>query len=430
MAVALTNARLASLLPAVLTATTIVVDEGLIVQIGGSVPNDADIVDCDGKLVMPGNVCAHTHVYSALARGMPAPPRVPRDFREILDLVWWRLDRALDATAIHFSGLIGAIDAIRSGTTTLVDHHSSPNYIDGSLDILADAFEAVGARAVLCYEVTDRGGRERRDQGLRENERFLAASRHEIRGMVGAHAGFTLDDDSLERIADLASNMETGVHIHVAEGMCDEEDSLRRSGKRVGQRLVDAGVIDDRSIAAHGVHLSAAEIALLRRKGTWFAHNCRSNMNNAVGRAPVANFGERTALGTDGIDGDMFTEARTAYFRAKEDDHDMGAERIAAMLAAGGDLVSGIFEKPVGRLAPGAAADLVVLDYNPPTPFHPDNLVWHWMFSFTPALVNSVMVAGRWVMREREILGVDEEKVRSEAAAVARSVWGKMEEIE
>src|SRR5579875_3084620 len=255
MAVALTNARLASLLPAVLTATTIVVDEGLIVQIGGSVPNDADIVDCDGKLVMPGNVCAHTHVYSALARGMPAPPRVPRDFREILDLVWWRLDRALDATAIHFSGLIGAIDAIRSGTTTLVDHHSSPNYIDGSLDILADAFEAVGARAVLCYEVTDRGGRERRDQGLRENERFLAASRHEIRGMVGAHAGFTLDDDSLERIADLASNMETGVHIHVAEGMCDEEDSLRRSGKRVGQRLVDAGVIDDRSIAAHGVHL-------------------------------------------------------------------------------------------------------------------------------------------------------------------------------
>jgi cytosine/adenosine deaminase-related metal-dependent hydrolase len=201
---------------------------------------------------------------------MPPPPRSPRNFPEILELIWWRLDRALDQESIRYSALIGSIDALKAGTTTLVDHHASPEYIDGSLDVLADAIGEAGARSVVCYEVTDRGGRERSRAGVRENARFLRDNRRPLaHGMVGAHASFTLEDDTLEDLAALRQETGAGIHIHVAEDVSDEIDSLRRSGKRTAQRLLDAGILSAESIAAHGVHLQPHELQTMRQTDTW-----------------------------------------------------------------------------------------------------------------------------------------------------------------
>jgi putative selenium metabolism protein SsnA len=407
------------------------VDGGLIAaHATGARPETGELVDCSSKLILPGNVCAHTHLYSALARGMPAPPRTPHNFPEILEYVWWRLDRALDEPSIRASGRSGVLDAVRCGTTTLIDHHASPECIDGSLDMLADAFEEVGARGVLCYEVTDRGGKERRRSGLAENERFLGVgARQLVRGMVGAHASFTLDDDTLEDLAALSHRYNVGVHVHVAEDVCDEEDALRRSGKRAAHRLHEAGLFEPDSIAAHGVHLDDSEIDTILADSGWLVHNCRSNLNNRVGRARVDAFGSRGALGTDGIDGDMFAESRTAFFRAREDSLDADAARFTDMLAAGARLASRHFPMPIGTLEPGAAADLIVMDYDPPTPLTSGNLPWHWMFGLHAGLVRSVMIGGRWILRDGEVVGVDEEKIRAEARAEARKLWQRMESL-
>jgi putative selenium metabolism protein SsnA len=431
MTVVLANATLACLAPRLLRRGHLSIDEGRISAITDDIPAGVeDVVDCSGRIIMPGNVCGHTHVYSALARGMPAPPQTPQNFPEILEFIWWRLDRALDAESVRYSGLIGALDAIRAGTTTLVDHHASPNYIEGSLDTLADAFSEVGVRGVLCYEVTDRGGTERRMAGIRENERFIRGNRRPLAaGLVGAHASFTLEDETLEQLTGVAASLGTGIHIHVAEDVFDEEDSLRRCGKRTAQRLLDAGILRAKSICAHGVHLQPQEVEAIRSRRSWLVHNCRSNMNNSVGRAPVQLFGERAALGTDGIDEDMFAESRTAYFRAREVSLDAYADQYTDLLAGGAALASQYFLDPVGRMEEGAAADLMVLAYDPPTPLTEGNLAWHWMFALTAEIVESVMVGGRWVLRKGEFVEIDEERIRFDARGQAERLWNRMSEL-
>jgi len=431
MPVILANATLAAPAPSMVRRGDILVDDGRIAEVGESLSAPgAVVVDCSGKTVVPGNVCAHTHLYSALARGMPGPSRPPRNFRDILELIWWRLDRSLDEPAIRYSALVGAIDALRCGTTTLVDHHASPNAIDGSLDLIADALQTVGMRGLVCYEVTDRGGVERSRAGLRENARFPRENQRPlVRGMVGAHASFTLEDSTLERLAALAAETRTGVHIHLAEDLYDEQDSMRRCGMRTADRLLKAGVFNHLGIAAHGVHLDQGEMDALRRQRTWLVHNCRSNMNNAVGRAPIGSFGDRGALGTDGIDGDMFAESRTAFFRARESDLAVPAEAPSEMLSRGGTLISEHFEDRIGVIDEGAVADLAVLDYDPPTPLEAGNLAWHWMFGMSSQQVESVMVAGEWVMQDRRLCGVDEEEVRARARVEAKRLWTRMETI-
>lgn len=432
MTVLLANAILATLSPPTLRSGHVVVQDEHVREVAAERPGGPwdEIVDCSGKVVIPGNVCAHTHLYSALARGMPGPRVQPTNFLEVLQHIWWRLDRALDEPGIRSSALVGAIDAVRAGTTTLIDHHASPNAIGGSLDVLANGLEAVGVRGVLCYEVSDRDGRECRDRGLRENDRFLSDNRRAlIRGNVGAHASFTLEDNSLAELAEMARHHDTGVHVHVAEDAWDEEDSIRRSGKRTAARLADAGIFRDSSIAAHGVHLDREELELVQARGSWLVHNCRSNMNNSVGFAPVARFGEKAALGTDGIDGDMFAESRTAFFRSREADLATPAERFAHLLMGGASLASTYFGSPMGKIEPGALADLVVLDYDPPTELTAGNFAWHWMFGLTSDQVESVMVGGRWIMRARQMIGVDEEKVRAEARHQGNRLWKRMEEF-
>lgn len=437
MSLVIANGTLACLKPPMVRRANLIIDGDVIQRVEDHLPpGNHEIFDAKGRLVMPGNVCGHTHLYSVLARGMPPPSRAPRNFREILELIWWRLDRALDEDSIRASGLIGAIEALQSGTTTLIDHHASPNYIDGSLDVLGQAMDQVGVRGVLCYETTDRNGVEGRDQALRENQRFassVAARWPNLRAMVGAHASFTLDDDSLDALARTASELNVGVHIHVAEDLSDQEDSLRRAGKRVAHRLDDHSIITPRSLLAHGVHLDQAEARLIGERRGWLAHNCRSNLNNSVGRAPFASLLEnlkgRVVLGTDGIDQDMFSESRSAYFRFREDTLDAHAEQLTEALAAGNDLIGESFGRPAGRLEPGNLADIVISDYDPPTPLTAENLAWHWMFAFTSRMVKDVMVGGDWMIRDGSPVNVDEEEVRITAREQAVGLWKRMQDL-
>jgi putative selenium metabolism protein SsnA len=420
--------------PAVERADVVVVEGGRI----GAVTSErvrfarAEWLDCTGSLVIPGNVCAHHHLYSALARGMPYRLDPPRDFLQVLQRVWWRLDRALDRASIWASAMSGVADALLSGTTTIVDHHASPEAIDGELDAIAGVVGDAGARMVLCYEVTDRDGAERAARGLEESRRHLKedVGWGLVKGMVGAHASFTLSDETLEACVGVGREHGVGLHVHVAEDEVDQRDALARFGKRVVARLADAGALSERSLLAHCVHVDDAEIRLIRDAGAWVAHNPRSNMNNRVGRAPVARLGDRVALGTDGIDGDMFAESRAAYWRAHEEDGSIDPSWVLGRLAAGTAFVGQGFGEPLlGRVEKGAPADLVVLAYDPPTPVTADSLGGHWVFGLSARLVRHVVVNGEVVVRDRHLTRIDETEVRARAREQAERLWRRMDEL-
>ncbi len=391
-------------------------------------PSD-EVVDAAGKTVIPGLVCAHTHVYSALARGMPGPDDPPRNFREILERIWWRLDRALDGHSILFSGLVAATDAIRCGTTLLVDHHASPAHILGSLGLLQIAFEEVGIRAALCYEVTERNGTEDRDLGIEETIAFLRANQSErFRGLVGAHASFTLSDESLVRLGEISREFDSGVHIHVAEDPCDLPAG-DCDGTDLVHRLERTRVLGPKTILGHCTHLGSEALARVRDSGSWMVHNTRSNMNNQVGYARVDEFGDQAALGTDGIGGDVFTETRFAYFQNRNAKGSLSAEGAFRLMTGGHRLATRLFGLPFGRLRPGAAADVVVLDYRSPTPFTAENLPWHFVFGLGAEHVETVVVGGRIVLAERRFTSVNPAWVAERSRTVAADLWCRMAAI-
>lgn len=396
-----------------------------------------DVIDCTGCLVIPGNVCAHHHLYSSLARGMPYRLEPPENFLQILQRVWWRLDRALDPASIHRSAWSGGADALLAGTTTIVDHHASPNAIEGSLDWLDLGLSGLGVRRILCYEVTDREGTEGAAAGLEETHRRLKEAASEggsagrkHRTMVGAHASFTLSAETLGACVSLANEFEVGIHIHVAEDVADERDAEVRFGRRVVERLAEAGALTERSLLAHCVHVDDREIDLIRDAGAWVAHNPRSNMNNRVGRAPVARFGEQVALGTDGIDGDLFAESQAAYWRGREADPSISPSWVLGRVAAGARFAGRAFGEPLlGRIEPGAPADLVVLEYDPPTPLSAENLAGHWVFGLSAANVRDVVVDGSVVVRDRGLERRGEGEPGSFSQAAAQELWERMDAI-
>jgi putative selenium metabolism protein SsnA len=386
---------------------------------------DEEVFDCSGKVILPGMVCAHTHLYSSLARGMPPPRRSPANFSEILKKIWWKLDEALDEEAIWYSALAGGIEAVKRGTTTLIDHHASPNCIPGSLNHVARALEKLGLRGVLCYETTDRGGRKRRDLGIAENERFVADYQDHpmFRGLFGAHASFTLEQKTVDTLGRLVQGTGSGIHIHVAEDRIDVSTTRKRFGRSVIERLRKAGALTDKSLLVHGVHLTGKELDIVDRTGAWLVHNPRSNMNNNVGHARLVRFPARTLLGTDGFPADMFEEARAGFFRCAEGPDRSASARILPFLAAGRELLSRLFDRPFGKLGPGSTADLIVLSYLPSTPMTEANVGSHVLFGMTGGDVESVMVEGRWIMINRHLKGVDEAFVMGEAQNVARRLW-------
>jgi len=396
---------------------------------------DSPRLDAGGMLALPGLICAHTHFYGTFARGLSIPGPPMRDFPEILARLWWPLDRALDAEAVRYSALVPLIDAIRYGTTTLIDHHASNRFIDGSLDVIAEAVDQAGVRACLCYEVSDRDGPEVAAAGIRENVRFIRKTRAEghprLAATFGLHASLTLSEETLARCrAEAAGLGEVGFHIHAAEGPADREHALATYGLRTIERLARAGILGPRTIVAHAIDIDPWEMALLRETETWVSHQPRSNMNNAVGVADVPaqlRGGIKAVLGNDGFSNDMFEEMRVAYLLHKvatSDPRTLPADQLVHMATTHNAALAGLFfGRPLGRLEPGALADIILVDYDPPTPLGLENLPWHIMFGFDGRRVDTTIVGGRVLMRHGEIPHLDVEQIYARSREVARATW-------
>jgi len=389
--------------------------------------------DAGGLILMPGQICAHTHFYGAFARGLYIPGPPPKDFPEILQVLWWRLDKALDLEGVRSSAEVCLVDAIRNGTTTLIDHHASQRAIDGSLDAIAEAVQRSGLRAVLCYEVTDRDGPDAAQAGIRENVRFRrwveanhATHQGRLAATFGLHASLTLSDETLERCVSESDRF----HIHVAEHPADEYDSLHKSGQRVVERLHAFGITGPESIMAHCVHIDAWEMALLAETRTFVSHQPRSNMNNAVGAAeltPMLRKGMAVCLGNDGFSNDMFAEMKVADLLQKVahgDPRYLGADKVIQMAVFNNRRLAAVFfERPVGVIETGAYADLILLDYYPTTPLTPDNLPWHILFGISGTHVHSTIVQGKTLMRDRQLLTLDEAEIAARSRRHAQATW-------
>ena len=394
----------------------------------------AERLDARGQLAMPGNICAHTHFYGAFSRGMGIPGAPLKDFPEILERLWWKLDKALTLEDVRYSALVCLADAVKHGTTTLLDHHASPNAIDGSLDVLADAVGQAGVRACLCYEVTDRDGEARAQAGIAENVRFIKAlaarPQPRLAATFGLHASLTLSDQTLAACRAVHAD---GFHVHVAEHEADEYDSLQKSGRRVVDRLNEFGLLGPRTIAAHCVHVDAREMEQLRDTRTWVTHQPRSNMNNAVGAAEVESMlrlGVRVGLGNDGFSNAMWDEWKATYFvhkLAHRDPRRANGNAVMTMAVANNAALAGeFFAAPLGVLAPEAFADLILVDYHAPTPLSAGNLPWHILFGFENSMVTTTICGGQVLMKDRQLLTLDEAEITARSRELAQNVWQRL----
>ena len=427
----------------ILENKALLIQDGLIQEIANQAELKAahpgeEILDAQGQMVMPGLICAHTHFYGAFSRGMAIPGEPSRNFQEILANLWWKLDKGLDEEGVKYSALALLADATKYGCTTLFDHHASPNCIDGSLDIEADAVVESGLRASLCYEVTDRDGEEKALAGIRENGRFISginAGNYNpmLKAHFGLHASLTVSDETLERCL-AENNGRVGFHSHAAEGIVDQEDSLTKYGKRVIERFTGAGVLGESTILAHGVHVTPHEIDLLAQSGTWLSHQPRSNMNNAVGVAPVEQMlmqGVKVCLGNDGFSNAMWQEWFFAYLIQKDQQADPRAMNGYDVIKIAVDNNSRLASQTwdglrIGKIEKGAAADLILVDYNPITPMHAGNLPWHILFGFRDGMVTGTMAGGKLLMRDRNLLLLDEVEIAAKAREAAIRSWDRV----
>lgn len=393
-------------------------------------------LDGEGRVLMPGFTNAHMHFYGLYARGL-ALTQPMHNFHEILQHLWWALDKVLDDEAVYYSALVPAIASVQHGVTSIIDHHASPNAIDGSLDRIQRAMEQVGLRGVLCYEVSDRDGDTIKRQGFAENERFikkcLSAKRQNpdymFDGLVGLHASFTLDDESLEQAAALSKTVERGVHIHMLEDAVDETLTQEKYGRGVVERLAHFGLLSDKCITAHGIFLDDAARDLLEQSDTIIVHQAQSNMNNAVGRADVFALLERgltVGIGTDGMTPDMRRETMMGFLMHKHhlSDNNAGWSQFETMLMKNNpkiyERVSG---QQVGQITPNYLADIILVDYYPPTPLTGDNFWGHFLFGLVDAPVNTTISNGKIIMHNKVIAGIDELEVAAKSREVAQRVW-------
>ncbi len=394
-----------------------------------------EMVDVGGRVIMPGLINAHTHAYSAYARGM-AVHQPTRDFTEILENLWWRLDRLLTLEDVELNAGTTFIESIRNGVTTVFDHHSSPHAVSGSLQTMADVAGRIGIRTSLCYETSDRDGAGVLASAIEENTSFMkkvnTGEQDMVKGLFGLHAGFTLSDKSLDAACAAKEGITGGFHVHVAEGPNDEADSQAKYGKRIVQRFDDHGILGPETIAAHCIHADPDELQLLKDTDTTVVHNPHSNMGNAVGVAPVVDMlarGLRVGLGTDAYTADILASAQVA--KILQSDH-LGDPTVgfgqALQLAFINNPQIGAkyFRKDLGVLKAGAYADLITLDYRPFTPLDAESAGGHILFGMSGSQVNDTMVNGAWVMRDRTILTVDEAAIFARSTQRAPRIWAQM----
>ncbi|MCY3413703.1 MAG: putative aminohydrolase SsnA [Candidatus Heimdallarchaeota archaeon] len=395
-------------------------------------------IDADGRVVMPGLINAHMHFYSAFATGMPLEP-FPPGFVEVLENLWWKLDRALLKEDVYYSALLGYIQAVRSGTTTVIDHHASPSYISGSLNQIEKAGRELGVRSNLCYEVTDRNGKDGANEGLKENENYIRAKQKEgddmFSGLLGLHASFTVDKDTLDHASQIVSELDTGIHSHLDEGTADMEHAKREYNMTTLQRFNSHDLLNEKAIFAHGIYMSPDDYNLLASSGANLTHQPRSNMNNAVGMLNLETLLEhdvQAGLGTDGMSADMKAEVMSGPLLQKHHrkNNTVGfIEPYNALIYQNPVIVQKTMGVKVGKLIAGYKADVMISDYRPKTPVNSDNTAGHFMFGVINEPVHSTIINGDIRMLNHLLVGVNENEIHEKARELAEGVWKRVQDL-
>ena len=377
---------------------------------------DCKIIDCTGKYVTKSFAVGHHHAYSSLARGMGAPKINPTNFLEILEYIWWNLDKCLDEEMVRYSALTAAMACAKAGSTFVIDHHASPNFVHNTLQTIAEAFDEVGVSHLLCYEITDRDGLEIAEKGLEETDSYLQKNQ----GLVGLHASFTVGDETLKNAGEIMEKHDSGIHIHVAEDQADQEHCIKYHGKRVVNRLNDFGVLNSsKTILGHCLHLTDEERDFIRNSKAWVVQNMESNLNNKVGYFSGRNLGERIMLGTDGMHSDMLQSAKAAFFAGQQTDnidYNSAYQRFRNVhLYLGNNHFSGDGDN-----------NLVVLDYDSPTEFNSSNFLGHFLFGINSNHIKHVISNGRLIVENRQITTVDENEIFTRSRKLSVKLWERM----
>jgi len=393
---------------------------------------EAEFVDAKGGVIMPGLINTHEHIYSAMARGISIKGYHPNGFLDILDGMWWKIDRHLTLEQTKQSAMATYIDCIKNGVTTVFDHHASYGSIRESLFKIEEAAKASGIRSCLCYEVSDRDGEAKMKDGVAENVDFikhaLADTSDMVAGMMGLHASFTLSDQTLSFCAENKPER-VGYHIHVAEGIEDLYDSLKKYGKRIIDRLMDHDILGEQTIAAHCIYVNQHEMDVLKETNTMVVHNPESNMGNACGCPPtmeIFNKGILTGLGTDGYTHDMIESYKVANILHKHHLCDANAawSEVPVMLFENNAKIANrYFKKPLGILKEGAAADVIILDYIPLTPMNANNVNGHILFGMTGRSIITTIANGIILMKDRKLTQIDEEQALAKVREEAEKLW-------
>ena len=393
----------------------------------------ATFIDAHGGVIMPGLINAHNHIYSAFARGLSIKGYNPHDFNDILEGMWWKIDRLLTHENNRLSAQAVYVDCIKNGVTTVFDHHASYYDIPGSLDDIADAAKALGVRASVCYEVSDRDGAAKMREAVLENERMIERAHAEnsdmLKGMMGLHASFTLSDETLALCRE-HTPYDAGFHIHVAEGMSDVQACLKEHGKRIVNRLYDCDILGSHTLAVHCVHINKGEMELVKATDSMVVHNPESNMGNAVGCGAVIQMyglGLLLGLGTDGYTNDMLESYKVGNIIHKHNlcDPTVAWGEIPTMLFEGNAKIAGRFftRRPLGVLKAGAYADVIITDYDPLTPMDGSNCNGHILFGMNGRSVITTMCNGKLLMQDRKILVCDEPALMKECRRSAQTLW-------
>ncbi|WFF72767.1 putative aminohydrolase SsnA [Proteiniclasticum sp. QWL-01] len=394
-----------------------------------------EVYDVGGRLIMPGMINAHSHIYSAFARGF-GPKDPTRNFLEILENLWWHLDKELTVEDARYSAYGTLSDSIAQGVTTVIDHHASPHHITGSLSAIAEAARDLGIRTSLCYETSDRDGEAIAREGIRENADFIRQANADdsglIHGLFGLHASFTLSEETLYACREAAQGLDTGFHIHVAEGSDDEAVTQTRYGMRVVHRLEKHGILGPKTLAVHCIHADDEELDRILATDTMVVHNPESNMGNAVGTSPVIKMlkkGILVGLGTDAYTNDMFESMKVAKIlqsHALADPTVGFGEALTLQFKNNPRILSRYFKKPLGLLSPGAYADLIVVDYDPLTPLNQTTWGGHVLFGLSGYKVKDTMINGRFVMKDRVFLTVDHPRLMAQCRDHAQKLWSRL----
>ena len=399
----------------------------------------AEFIDAKGMVIMPAFINAHSHIYSGLARGLSIKGHNPTNFFEVLDGMWWNIDRHLTLEDTRRSAYTTYIDSIKTGCTTVFDHHASYCEIEGSLFAIEEVAKELGVRTCLCYEVSDRDGEAKCDAAIQENADFIAHCEKEqdpmVKAMFGGHALFTISDRTFEKMVK-ANDGRTGFHIHVAEGMNDVYDSLQKYGTRSVNRLLNQGILGPKTLLGHCIHVNPAEKDIIKETGTMVVNNPESNMGNAVGCSPILQMiqkGILVGMGTDAYTFDMLESLKVALIIQR---HHACLPNVAwcevtdMLFKNNREICAKYFPNPLGILKAGAAADVIVMDYKPFTPFSGDNIDGHMIFGMTGRQCETTMCNGRLLMKDRQLIGIDEEAVNARTLEVSKKLWGRLNHCE